>query len=90
MSTIKPEPGRPSPIADALDQNEEAAEEVRNAADELAIVHGVLDTKLSQNQHDAEVRKAIADAEKVAKQLDETAEKLDEAQKTLQRELGHS
>ena len=90
MSTIKPKPGQPSPIADALDQNEEAAEEVRNAADELAIVHGVLDTKLRKDRHDAEVRKAIADAEKVAKQLDETAEKLDEAQKTLQRELGHS
>ncbi len=89
-SFTSPQVNRSSPIADALEANEQATEEVQTAADELAVVHAVLDTKLSQDKHDAEFRKAIADTDKVAKHLDEAAEKLDKANETLQREMGHS
>jgi hypothetical protein len=37
-----------SPIADALDQNKQATEEVKRAADDLAVVHAVLDTKITK------------------------------------------
>ncbi|MEO5845670.1 MAG: hypothetical protein ABIQ33_12605, partial [Caldimonas sp.] len=91
MSSSMPlQVGRSSPIADALDTNEQATEEVKTAADELTVVHAVLDTKLSQDKHDAEVRKAVADTDSLAKRLDETAEKLGEVNETLQREMGRS
>jgi hypothetical protein len=37
-----------SPIADALDQNKQATEEVKRAADDIAVVHAVLETKITK------------------------------------------
>jgi len=87
---MPPQVVRSSPIADVLDSTKQATEEVQSAADELAVVHAVLDTELGQDKHDAEVRKAVADTDKVAKRLEETAEKLGEVTETLQRKMGRS
>ena len=37
-----------SPLHEALDKNKEATAEVKRAADDLAVVHAVLDTKIAQ------------------------------------------
>jgi hypothetical protein len=87
-SALPPSRGGPSsPIADALDTNQQAAAEVKTAADELAVVHAVLDTKLTRDARDPEVRKAVADTDQIEKRLGEAAEKLDGVNGILQREV---
>jgi hypothetical protein len=78
--------GASSPIAEALDKNKQAAEEVKKAADDLAVVHAVLDTKLAKGTSDGDVARAVARTDKVEKRLTESAEKLDEVNETLERE----
>ena len=75
-----------SPLSEALEKNEEATAEVKKAADQLAVVHAVLDTKISRGAHESEVKRAVAETKKVEKQLDESAEKLDDVNETLKRE----
>jgi division protein CdvB (Snf7/Vps24/ESCRT-III family) len=76
----------PSSMAEALDKNKEATEEVKKVADELAIVHAVLDTKLAQGTQDPEVKQAVQHTSKVEKRLGRSAEKLDEVNAVLERE----
>jgi hypothetical protein len=75
-----------SPIADALDQNKQATEEVKKAADDLAVVHAVLDTKLTKGASDDEVERAVAETDKVEKRLTKSARKLDDVNDKLERE----
>ncbi len=75
-----------SPIADALDQNKQATEEVKKAADDLAVVHAVLDTKLTKGASDNDVERAVAETNQVEKRLTKSAEKLDKVNEKLARE----
>ena len=75
-----------SPIAEALDKSKQATEEVKKAADDLAVVHAVLDTKLAKGASDGDVARAVARTDTVEKRLTESAEKLDEVNETLERE----
>ena len=87
--TQRPNPGNggPSPIADALDKNKQATEDVKKAADDLAVVHAVLDTKLGQDVSDGDVARAVAETDRVEKRLTKSAEKLDQVNETLKREV---
>ncbi len=76
-----------SPLAEALGQNQEAAAEVKRAADELAVVHAVLDTKIAQGANDSDVKLAVDKTNKVEKRLGQSAEKLDQVNQTLEREI---
>ena len=76
-----------SPLADALDKNKEATEDVKRAADDLAVVHAVLDTKLADGAPDGDVAKAVAETDKVEKRLTKSAKKLDQVNETLEREV---
>jgi len=76
-----------SPIAEALDTNKKATEEVKRAADDLAVVHAVLDTKLNGGSSDSEVARAVAETNQVEKRLTRSAEKLDKVNESLDREL---
>lgn len=75
-----------SPIADALDQNKQATEEVKRAADDLAVVHAVLDTKLNKGASDDDVERAVAETNQVEKRLTKSADKLDKVNQKLERE----
>jgi hypothetical protein len=77
----------PSPIADALDKNKQASEDVKKAADDLAVVHAVLDTKIAKGASDGDVARAVAETGKVEKRLTKSAEKLDQVNETLEREV---
>ena len=81
-----PDAGPVSPIADALDQNKQATEEVKKAADDLAVVHAVLDTKVTKGASDGDVKRAVAETDHVEKRLTKSAEKLDKVNEKLERE----
>lgn len=74
-----------SPVAEALDQNKQATEEVKKAADDLAVVHAVLDTKLAKGASDDDVERAVAETDKVEKRLTKSAKKLDQVNEKLER-----
>jgi len=76
-----------SPLAEALQKNQEASEEVQRAADDLAVVHAVLDTKAAQGAVDEEAKRAVAETATVEKRLTQSAEKLEQVNDTLQREI---
>jgi hypothetical protein len=80
-------PQIPSPVADALDKNKQATAEVKRAADDLAVVHAVLDTKLSKGASDGDVAKAVAEADKIEKRLTDSAGTLEQVNETLEKEL---
>jgi len=75
-----------SPLAEAIDKNKQATDDVKRAADDLAVVHAVLDTKLAKGASDGDVARAVAETDKVEKRLTKSAEKLDEVNETLARE----
>ena len=75
-----------SPLSEALEKNEEATAEVKKAADQLAVVHAVLDTKIARGAPEGEVKRAVAETKKVEQQLDQSAEKLEDVNETLKRE----
>ena len=79
-----------SPLADALERNKEATDEVKRASDDLAVVHAVLDTKMAKGANDADVKRAVAETNEVEKRLADSAEKLDQVNKTLEREVGRA
>ena len=75
-----------SPLDDALAKNKEAAKEVERAADDLAVVHAVLDTKIATGAVDGDVKRAVAETKKVEDRLSESADKLEQVNETLARE----
>jgi len=79
-----------SPIVEALIKNKEATEEVARAADDLAVVHAVLDTKIADGASEGDVKRAVAETKKVEERLSESAEKLDQVNETLEREVRRS
>ncbi len=76
-----------SPLEDALSKNKEATEEVARAADDLAVVHAVLETKINNRANEGDVKRAVAETKRVEERLSESAEKLDEVNETLEREV---
>jgi hypothetical protein len=84
--TAKP-PGSGAPLAEAVEKNKEATEEVHKAAEDLAVAHAVLDTKAAGGAVDDEAKRAVAETAKVEKRLSRSAEKLEQVNETLQREI---
>jgi len=76
-----------SPLADALEKNQEATEEVQRAADDLAVAHAVLDTKAAKGAVDDEAKRAVAETARVEKRLTKSAEKLEQVNEALQKEV---
>jgi len=74
-------------IDQALDKNRQVAEEVKEAADELAVVHAVLDSKLPQAANAGDVATAVAQTGELEKRLTESGKTLDEVNRTLEREV---
>ena len=76
-----------SKIAEALDKNKEATEQVRAATDELAVAHAVLETKLARGAPEADVAKAVAQTGQVEKRLAKSTDTLDKVNETLEQVL---
>lgn len=76
-----------SPLDEALTKNKEATEEVTRASDDLAVVHAVLDTKITSGTSEDDVTRAVAETKKLEERLSESAEKLEQVNETLEREV---
>jgi len=74
-----------APIADALDKNKQVAEEVKDVADELAVVHAVLDKTLPQDADTGDVAEAVARTDHLEKRLTASGAVLDEVNDSLKR-----
>jgi hypothetical protein len=70
----------------ALEKNKQAADNVKETAVELEVVHAVLHTKVPDDAHEEDVGEAIARTKELGKQLDKSAEILDEVNETLEKE----
>ena len=79
-----------SPLAEALEKNQEATEEVQKAAEDLSVAHAVLDTKAAKGSADDEAKRAVEETASIEKRLTETAEKLDQVNETLEGEITKS
>jgi len=91
MTSSAPQKAKPpvsgAPLAEAVEKNKEATEEVHKAAEDLAVAHAVLDTKAARGAVDDEAKRAVAETAKVEKRLSRSAEKLEQVNQTLQREI---
>ena len=77
----------PPPLLDALDKSKEATETVQQAADDLAVVHTVLDTQVPAEARSEEVDQAFAHADQLQTQLDKSVEILQDVTETLEAEV---
>ena len=79
--------GGDSPLTEALEKNRQATEEVQRAAEDLAVAHAVLDTKTAKGEIDDEAKRAVAETARVEKRLEQSVDKLDQVNQTLQKEI---
>ncbi|WP_286572608.1 hypothetical protein [Variovorax gracilis] len=70
-----------------MDKSNQAAEAVREAADDLAVVHTVLDVQVPAEARNEEVDQALAQADQLQEQLDKSVELLQDVTKTLEAEV---
>jgi hypothetical protein len=74
-------------LAKALKENKEATQAVEKAADDLAVVHAVLDSELSKEAVSSDVDRAVEQTNQLEKQLSASSEKLKKVNESLEREL---
>lgn len=80
--------GDRAPLDDALDKNKAAQQSVQEAAEDLAVVHTVLDTEMPPPGRSDQLDQAVAQTEQLQKKLDETAEVLREVNQALESQAG--
>jgi hypothetical protein len=76
-----------APVAEALGKNKKVAKDVKEAADELAVVHAVLDKRLPGDARDGDVATAVAQTDDLEKRLTESGKKLDDVNRSLEKSL---
>ena len=74
-------------LAKALKENEEATQAIEKGADDLAVVHAVLDSELPKEGISPDANQAVERTSQIEKQLAASGEKLKEVNKSLEREL---
>jgi len=80
-------PTQPAPLSEALENTKQATEAVKEAADDLAVIHAVLSTDLPAEVRQGDAGAAIEQTKDVEKQLSESAELLDQAKEQIRREI---
>jgi hypothetical protein len=89
-STQPDGPASTPTIAEALDKNKDATEEVKKVADDLLVVHAVLKKEVGQNTQPTVVDQAVQQASDLEKRLTQSAELLDEVNETLEQAIQSS
>lgn len=74
-------------LAKALKENKEATQAVEKAADDLAVVHAVLDSELPKEVVSSDVDRAVEQTGQLERQLSASSEKLKRVNESLEREL---
>ncbi|MCY1249699.1 hypothetical protein D9M72_632570 [compost metagenome] len=70
-----------------MKENKEATQAVEKAADDLAVVHAVLDSELPKEVVSSDVDRAVEQTGQLERQLSASSEKLKRVNKSLEREL---
>jgi len=76
-------------LAKALKENKEATQAVEEAADDLAVVHAVLDSELPKEAVSSNVDRAVEQTSQLEKQLSASSEKLKTVNESLERALAN-
>jgi chaperonin cofactor prefoldin len=71
----------------ALRKNKQVTKEVQDAADDLAVVHAVLDTEVPKQTLPEDVDRAIERAGELEKTLSDSAKHLQEVNRALENQL---
>lgn len=77
----------PSPLARALDQNENAQEVVEQSASELVVINAVLKQELPDDTKVGEVSQALVKTDELETRISETAQDLAAVNKVLADEI---
>jgi hypothetical protein len=80
-------PKKAAGLAKTLKENKEATQAVEKAADDLAVVHAVLDSELPKKTVSSDVDRAVERTGQLEKQLSASSEKLKKVNESLEREL---
>ncbi|EJE50155.1 hypothetical protein PMI14_05239 [Acidovorax sp. CF316] len=76
-------PPQAAEIADVLNQNAEAAEQIKATASELNVVHAVLSTQIPPDSLEGDLQAAVERTDELEQQLNETAEALEKSNDLL-------
>jgi hypothetical protein len=74
-------------VGDALAKSKQVKENVKRAADDLTVVHAVLDKEIPEGERSAEVNQAVQHTDQVEKKLQESVKTLEGVTKTLEAEV---
>lgn len=77
-------PHEDSPTTDAVKTNKQVAQEVKTAADDLVVVHAVLDKELAKEVRSEDVDQAVAQTATIEKRLSKSAKALDDVNRKLE------
>ncbi|MEO5795434.1 MAG: hypothetical protein ABIP34_11075 [Rhodoferax sp.] len=81
------EPSAADAIADALEKHKQVADDIKDVAEELSVVHAVLDTQIPGDVGHEDVGEAVARTDALEKRLNESAKVLEEATEALEQEV---
>lgn len=74
---------RNHPVQRALDKSKDVKQAVETAADELAVVHAVLDKEIAEEDRSNEVDRAITQTDRIEKRLSKSVEALEKVADAL-------
>ncbi|KWT83892.1 MULTISPECIES: hypothetical protein [unclassified Variovorax] len=77
--------GTAPPIDEALEKNKQATEAVKQVAEELAIIHEVLDAGVSKQIRSDDVERAVEKTSEAEKRLNGSVEQLEEVNDALEK-----
>ena len=77
----------PDAITDALDAQKQATDDIKEVAEELGVVHAVLDHRIPAEVSHTDVGHAIARTDELEKRLNESVKVLEDATDTLAQEV---
>jgi|CXWL01.2.fsa_nt_gi hypothetical protein len=83
----KVSPHEDLPTADAVQTTKQVAQKVKAAADDLVVVHAVLDKELAEEARSGDVDQAVAQTAKIEKRLSKSAKALDKANRKLEEKV---
>lgn len=77
----------PDAIAEALDAQKQATDQIKEVAEELGVVHAVLDNRIPEDVSHADVGHAIARTDELEKRLNESVKVLEDVTGALEQEV---
>lgn len=76
-----------TPLARALDQNDAVKEAVKQSADELLVIHAVLDQQIPEGLRTDDIAQALHRTEEMEERIAESAVELAEVNELLEQEI---